>query len=61
MWRHSKSSSGAEDSLLAPGDKVIYQPVSPREYEHLVAKAAAGELDLEPEQEISAFEAGAAA
>jgi inhibitor of KinA len=61
MWRHSKSSAGGEDSLLAPGDKVIYQPVSAREYERLAAKAAAGELDLEPEQEFSSLGAGAAA
>jgi len=61
MWRHSKRSAGGDDSLLAPGDKVIYQPVSVREYDRLAAKAAAGELDLEPEHEFSTVEAGSAA
>jgi KipI family sensor histidine kinase inhibitor len=61
MWRHSSRSSGGDDSLLAPGDKVIYQPVSVREYDRLAAKAAAGELDLEPEQEFSTVETGSAA
>jgi allophanate hydrolase subunit 1 len=48
MWRHSKSSGGGH-TLLSPGDQVIYQPISGREYDALVTKAAAGELDLVPE------------
>jgi hypothetical protein len=50
MWRDSKKSGAGENTLLAPGDKVIYQPISRREYEGLAAKAAAGELNLEPER-----------
>jgi KipI family sensor histidine kinase inhibitor len=49
MWRQSKP-SGSGRPLLTPGDQVIYQPVSPREYEVLAIKAAAGELELEPER-----------
>jgi inhibitor of KinA len=49
MWRHSNTSATGEHTLLAPGDNVIYQPISIREYELLAAKAAAGELELEPE------------
>jgi KipI family sensor histidine kinase inhibitor len=61
MWRHSKQSADGDESLLAPGDKVIYQPVSVREYDRLAAKAAAGELQLEPEHEFSTIETGSAA
>ena len=49
MWRDSVKLGTDQNILLAPGDKVIYQPISLREYEVLAAKAAAGELDLEPE------------
>jgi inhibitor of KinA len=49
MWRQSKA-SGSGHTLLTPGDQVIYQPISAREYEVLAAKAAAGELELEPER-----------
>jgi inhibitor of KinA len=48
MWRHSKK-SGTGHTLLSPGDQVIYQPISGREYDVLAGKAAAGELDIEPE------------
>jgi inhibitor of KinA len=37
-------------ALLAAGDKVVFEPVSLREYEALLAKAAAGELRLTPDQ-----------
>jgi hypothetical protein len=50
MWRRSDKSGAGEGTLLAPGDNVIYQPISVREYEVLAAKAAIGELDLEPEE-----------
>jgi len=36
-------------SLLAAGDKVTFEPVSLREYEVLLARAAAGDLDLAPD------------
>jgi inhibitor of KinA len=49
MWRRSGKSGAGENTLLAPGDNVIYQPISIREYEVLAAKAAAGELAIEPE------------
>ncbi len=61
MWRHSGQPGRGAHTLLAPGDKVIYQPVSQREYDALAAKAAAGELELEPESEPAAGRAGAAA
>jgi KipI family sensor histidine kinase inhibitor len=38
-------------TLLAPGDKVTFSPVSLREYEDLRAKAAAGMLHIEPVDE----------
>jgi KipI family sensor histidine kinase inhibitor len=50
MWKDSDKSGAGENTLLAPGDRVIYQPISRREYEVFAAKAAAGELNLEPEQ-----------
>jgi allophanate hydrolase subunit 1 len=50
MWRGSDKSGAGESPLLAPGDNVIYQPISLREYDVLAAKAAVGELDLEPEE-----------
>lgn len=34
--------------LLAPGDKVRFEPVSFETYEHLAAEAAAGTLDVRP-------------
>jgi KipI family sensor histidine kinase inhibitor len=49
MWRQSKPSGGGH-TLLTPGDQVIYQPISAREYEALAGKAAAGELELVPER-----------
>jgi KipI family sensor histidine kinase inhibitor len=38
-------------TLLRPGDKVTFGPVSLREYEDLMAKAAAGTLYIEPIEE----------
>jgi KipI family sensor histidine kinase inhibitor len=38
-------------TLLTPGDKVTFDPVSLREYEELVAKAANGALHIEPVDE----------
>ncbi len=35
-------------ALLAPGDKVVFNPISLREYESLLAKAAEGALDITP-------------
>ena len=43
MWRHSDKPHTEDSTLLAPGDNVIYQPISLREYELLAAKAAGGE------------------
>jgi inhibitor of KinA len=50
MWRDSVKFGAGENTLLAPGDNVIYQPISIREYKVMAAKAAIGELDLEPEE-----------
>ncbi len=35
-------------ALLTPGDKVVFNPISLREYESLLAKAAEGALDITP-------------
>jgi KipI family sensor histidine kinase inhibitor len=46
LWRQS---TGAEfGALLAPGDRVIFAPISLREYEDLHAEAAAGKLVITP-------------
>jgi inhibitor of KinA len=37
-----------QGALLKPGDKVIYQPISLREYNSLAARADAGGLRIEP-------------
>ncbi len=54
MWRGQKK-AGAEQAeqsaLLVPGDSVIYEPISLREYDTLAARAAAGTLDLTPVNE----------
>jgi len=39
-------------TLLTPGDKVTFMPVSLREYEELMAKAAAGTLSVQPVEEV---------
>jgi inhibitor of KinA len=44
LWQR-RPGAGA---LLAPGDKVTFAPVSLREYERLLAKAAAGALEIRP-------------
>jgi allophanate hydrolase subunit 1 len=49
MWRQSDKPGTEDGTLLAPGDEVVYQPVSLREYELLAARAADGELVTEPE------------
>jgi len=40
-------------ALLAPGDKVAFVPVSVREYESLLAKAADGTLEIRPSEQIA--------
>jgi len=40
-------------TLLSPGDKVTFTPVSLREFEELAMKAAAGALNIEPFAEIT--------
>ena len=49
MWQHSDQPGSEDGTLLAPGDTVIHEPVSLREYELLAAKAAGGGLEIEPE------------
>jgi inhibitor of KinA len=54
LWRRPQapsslgSSSAAAGALLAPGDKVVFAPVSLREFEGLAARAAAGALEIVP-------------
>jgi inhibitor of KinA len=45
------ASEPGSNALLAPGDKVNFQPVSLREYEDLLAKAAEGLLTIAPIEE----------
>jgi KipI family sensor histidine kinase inhibitor len=47
LWRGTKSGAGPS-TLLAPGDKIEFAPISLREYWELAAQAAAGALDLKP-------------
>jgi inhibitor of KinA len=47
LWRPTKSGAGPA-ALLAPGDSVIFAPISLREYDDLTARAAAGALEFEP-------------
>jgi inhibitor of KinA len=46
MWR--EETGGLARALMAPGDQVIFAPVSFREYEDLHAKAAEGRLTIVP-------------
>jgi inhibitor of KinA len=49
LWRQR---TGTEfGALLAPGDRVIFAPISLREYEDMHAKAAAGNLAITPVDE----------
>jgi KipI family sensor histidine kinase inhibitor len=61
MWRPSGKSGRGTHTLLSPGDKVVYRPVSSREYDALAAKAAAGELEVEPESGLSGERSSATA
>jgi allophanate hydrolase subunit 1 len=47
LWDRAHASA-----LLAPADKVVFVPVSVREYETLVAKASEGILRIEPAREF---------
>lgn len=49
LWDFAR---GAVSPLLAPGDTVAFTPVSLREYENLLARAAAGSLDVMPSNDI---------
>ncbi len=51
MWCQKKRSGSERSALLVPGDKVIYEPISLREYELLSAQAAVGTLELAPANE----------
>jgi len=46
LWQQRPAAS----ALLAPGDKVSFTPVSVREYEALLAKAADGALQIKPRE-----------
>jgi KipI family sensor histidine kinase inhibitor len=43
-----------DGALLAPGDRVTFEPVSLSEYEALAAKAAAGALEIRPSAPLGA-------
>jgi len=40
-------------ALLAPGDKVVFAPISMREHERMLAQAASGAFQLVPEPRVS--------
>jgi inhibitor of KinA len=48
LWRPQTKAGTGPGALLAPGDKVVFAPVSLREYHDLAARAAAGILEVEP-------------
>jgi KipI family sensor histidine kinase inhibitor len=48
LWRPARPGAGP-GALLAPGYKVVFAPISLREYWALSAQAAAGALDVAPE------------
>jgi inhibitor of KinA len=48
LWRQRTKSGAGPGALLAPGDKVVYVPISLREYRELSAQSAAGTLQLAP-------------
>jgi inhibitor of KinA len=50
MWDPRRT----EPTLLAAGDKVMFTPVSRREYESILAQATAGAYDLRPDGEAGA-------
>jgi allophanate hydrolase subunit 1 len=54
LWRKQPRPA----ALVAPGDQVIFTPISLREFEDLQAKAAEGTLSIVP-SEISGVEAAA--
>jgi KipI family sensor histidine kinase inhibitor len=48
LWRQQTGLGAEFAALLAPGDRVIFAPISLREYDEMHAKAAAGNLTITP-------------
>jgi inhibitor of KinA len=48
LWQRNAKSAAGAGALLAPGDRVVFEPISLREYRELAARAGAGTLNLEP-------------
>ena len=48
LWRPRATGGAGAGALLAAGDKVMFQPISLREYHTLAAQDAEGTLDLAP-------------
>jgi len=48
LFRHQTNSGAGPSALLAPGDRVVYAPISIREYRELAVRAADGTLDIAP-------------
>jgi inhibitor of KinA len=53
VWRRRTLTGTGVGPLLAPGDKVMFSPISLREYERLTAQAADGELSIVPADEVA--------
>jgi len=48
LWRHQKGPGAEFGALLTPGDRVMFAPISLREHDEMLAKAAAGTLEIRP-------------
>jgi inhibitor of KinA len=53
LWRQQTKSGAGPGALLAPGDKVVFAPISLREYRIFSAQAAAGVFDIAPVNETT--------
>jgi inhibitor of KinA len=47
-WRQKKGPGAEFGALLTPGDQVMFSPISIREHDEMLAKAAAGNLVIAP-------------
>jgi KipI family sensor histidine kinase inhibitor len=51
LWRQQMGSAVESGALLAPGDRVIFAPISFREYHEMHAEAAEGRLMIAPAED----------
>jgi KipI family sensor histidine kinase inhibitor len=48
LWHQHSPTHGGPAALLAPGDEVVFAPISLHEYEEMSVRAASGTLDVSP-------------